>query len=196
MKTNRPFAYVVIAVLSVLALSIFSRFHRTRAKPLHVGSSLEKSSQKLRNNPKQEAPKASTDNAEDETYEESPRQLPVTFEIIGMTVNVTGGHLTHRAQGWESVITQPLNQDEIWLVIDAEIFEHVGLKSEIPWNQLVLIKLNSGQTLGPSHLLRKRLVTYLPEEYQLDPNEREDIKLAFVLKKLDLPIQYIFPHKI
>ena len=118
--------------------------------------------------------------------------LPYAFTSGGLSVNVTGAELNKVASAWNSTLTGKLEANEKWLLVSTTVYEKEGKDKEMDWRLFMQVINASGVKLGPVHLLRSRMISYQPLQYQLSINEREDTKICFRLKEGDFPIKLSF----
>jgi hypothetical protein len=118
--------------------------------------------------------------------------LPYAFAKDGIAVNVVSGELSKKAAAWNSFLSYNLAPNETWLVLSATVYEKDNVDKQMNWRNLIHVVNRAGLNLSPTDLIRSRMITYVPDQYKLRGNEREELRIYLALKEDDFPAKLVF----
>jgi hypothetical protein len=118
--------------------------------------------------------------------------LPYQFTIDGFEIEVASAALTTDAVAFEQRVNDRIADDERWLGVGVTVVEKQGRERHFPWITMVRLRTALGLIVNAPHALTAGAERLSSEQEMLAPNERQELRLFFRVKRGDFPIQLVF----
>jgi len=118
--------------------------------------------------------------------------LPYEYEIDGFDVEISTAQLTETAVAWDQTVDEAIGEDERWLSVDVAVTEMLGRERLFPWVLMVRMKTALDEIVSAPHVLSARDEAVGTTEEKLSPNEREEMRFFFRVRRGDFPVTLIF----
>jgi hypothetical protein len=119
-------------------------------------------------------------------------ELPYQFTIDGFEIAVDSAALTTEAVAFEQRVDDRLADDERWLGVGVTVVEKQGRERHFPWITMVRLRTALGLIVNAPHALAAGAERLSSEQEMLGPNERQELRLFFRVKRGDFPVQLVF----